>query len=291
MGKILLANWNGEEMPIEEVKVPALDRGYLFGDGIYEVLRIVEGRLWLEQPHNDRLRRSLNEIGIETDVDRLIERMHGSLARSGVRDGLVYIQVTRGAAPRAHRFPEPGTATPNELMYFEEYDSKAARKNRENGVDVIIQPDQRWGRCDVKSINLLGNCLAAQKAAKAGCYEALLEKDGKILEATRTSLFAVIDGVIRTAPTTENILPSVTRAFVITLAKQLGLPLKEEAFGRVDLPHASELFFAGTTSEVTPIRRVDGNQVGGEGAKVPGPIVTKLQVAHDAAVAEWLSNG
>jgi D-alanine transaminase len=268
-----LANWNGELMPLADVRVSVLDRGFLFGDGIYEVLRVYGGRPFLCADHIRRLRRSIGEVRITCDVERLERRMHETLAASGVKEGLIYIQVTRGAARRTHRFPDPPVA-PNELIYVEEIEGDPYSRWREAGASVITLPDLRWQRCDIKSINLLANCMAAQAAAEAGCVEALLvADDGTITEGSHTSIFAVQDGRILTTPLSPHILPGITRGLVVRLAEQAGIPITEARVRRDQLAHVSELFLTGTTSEVLGITRVDGDPVG-DGQ--PGPVTRRL---------------
>ncbi len=190
MPRPTLANWNGEFLPLADVRVSVLDRGFLFGDGIYEVLRVYAGRPFLCEEHMQRLRRSLREVRIDCDADRLEQRMQDTLRQSGVEEGIIYIQVTRGAAAnRTHRFPDP-PVPPTELIYVEELDGDPYAQYRQTGARLITVPDVRWGRCDIKSVNLLANCMAAQAAKEAGCIEALLVKpDGTITESSHTSIF------------------------------------------------------------------------------------------------------
>ena len=191
-------------MPIEEAKVPVWDRGFIFGDAIYEVFRLFEGRLWLEAEHVDRLRRSLAEMEFPP-VDLDTADATGSAGRSPTSEvteaRTAYIQVTRGVAPRAHAFPDP-PVPPTELIIIKAYDDTAtARAPREAGVSVISHPDLRWGRCDVKSTNLLGNVLALEHAKRAGAYEAILvDRDGLVTEATHSSVLWVRDGRLEGTP-------------------------------------------------------------------------------------------
>src|SRR5947209_1807511 len=212
-----LANLNGEAMPLAEAKISALDRGFLFGDAIYEVLRIYEGRPWLEEDHWRRLERSLTAIRIAgVDLGRLRRRMHETIAAGPFRDAVVYIQITRGAAPRTHPFP--ADAVPLEFLFVQEF-LDTYQQARRSGARVITQPDIRWGRCDIKSTNLLSNVLAMQAAQDADCKEAILYlPDGKITEGTHSSLFGVKDGVLVTAPNGPDILPGTTRGLLFRLA-------------------------------------------------------------------------
>ncbi len=281
-----LANWNGEEMPLSEVRVSVLDRGFLFGDGVYEVLRVYQGQPFLEAEHLDRFRRSLGKISIDCDVDRLIERMRTTLQRSGVQEGQVYMQVTRGAAPRTHRFPA-GEVSPNELIYVERLEADPYATAREVGAAAITVPDLRWKRCDIKSVNLLANCLAAQQAAEHDCVEALLvDAEGIITEASHSSVFGVRGGAVLTSPLSPSILPGITRGLVTNLAARCDIPVEETSFAAADIPVLDELFLTGTTSEVLPLVRVDGELIR-DG--LPGPVTRRLQSAYGEFVEESLS--
>ena len=279
-----LANLNGVAMPLAEVKVSALDRGFLFGDAVYEVLRVYQGKPWLEAEHFARLARSLDAIRIRgVDVDRLRRRAHETIAAGPVREATVYIQVTRGAAPRAHPFPPD--AVPLEFLFVQEFRDPYVAARRA-GAGVITHPDQRWERCDIKSTNLLGNVLAMQAAKEAGCLEAVLYlPDGTVTEATHTSLFGVLHGTLLTAPNSNEILPGITRGLVLRLAQRAGVPVEEHVLTRQDLGDVTELFLTGTTTEVMPVVRVDGRAVA-DGR--PGPVTRRLQEAYAEAVQEFI---
>lgn len=276
---------NGVRMPLGEAKVPVLDRGFVFGDGIYEVLRFYRGKPWLEDDHLGRLARSLEEVRITgVDVERFRKQMKELIASGPYSEGIVYIQVTRGVAPRTHAFPVG--VKPTELMWVQETGDSYA-SYRDKGVTVSLRPDLRWKRCDVKSVNLLGNVLANQAAKEAGATEALLYlEDGTITEASHSSFFGVLDGVIRTTHLNPGILPSVTRKFVIELIRKLGLPLEERSLHRDDLPRCSEMFLGGTSMEVCPIVKVDAMTVG-DGK--PGPLTRRLQQAYREVLEKFLA--
>src|SRR5262249_1246352 len=194
-----IANVNGQTMPLADVKVSAMDRGFLFGDAVYEVLRVYQGKPWLMDDHMRRLARSLDAIRIQgVDLARLGRRVIETIALGPFREAIVYIQITRGAAPRTHKFP--AGVTPLELLYVQEF-SDPYTPYRQNGAPVITQPDTRWDRCDIKSTNLLGNVLAMQNAVEGGCVEALFFlPDGTLTEGTHTSFFGVLDGTLLTSP-------------------------------------------------------------------------------------------
>jgi D-alanine transaminase len=279
-----LANINGKQMPLADVRISAQDRGFLFGDAVYEVLRIYGGKPWLEDEHFGRLARSLDAIRIGgVDVRRLRQRVHDTIRAGRFGEAIVYIQITRGAAPRSHTFS--AGILPLEFLYVLEFLDPYVQA-RETGAAVITQPDTRWDRCDIKSTNLLANVLAMQAAKEAGGLEALLYlPDGTVTEGTHTSFFGVLDGTVLTAPNSNAILPGITRGLVLRLAARAGVPVREHVIRRDDLGRVSELFLTGTTSEVLPVVTVDGRPVG-EGR--PGPVVRRLQEAYRLAVREFL---
>jgi D-alanine transaminase len=293
-----LANLNGKQMPLADVMIPALDRGFLFGDAVYEVMRVYQGRLWLEEGHWERLARSLSAIRIPNaspsppggeggvrgvDLARLRQRVLATIAAGPFLEATVYVQITRGVAPRAHAFP--ANAVPLEFLYVKKFKDPYA-EFRQTGAAVITLPDIRWDHCDIKSTNLLANILAAQAAKEAGCQEALLYlPDGTLTEGTHTSFFGVLNGSLLTAPTTPAILPGITRGLILRLAQKDGIPVQEHVLKRDDLKSVSELFLTGTTTEILPITRVDGHPVA-DGK--PGPISSRLQAAYANAIAEFV---
>jgi D-alanine transaminase len=281
-----LANLNGRAMPLSEVRVPALDRGFLFGDAVYEVLRVYRGKPWLEDEHFRRLAHSLAAIRIGgVDLERLRRRMHETIAAGPFGEALVYIQVTRGAAPRrTHAWP--ADLAPLELLWVDAFHDPYAEERR-SGAAVLSRPDVRWDRCDIKSTNLLANVLAMQATKEAGCLEALFYlPDGTLTEGSHTSFFGVLDGTVLTAPNSNAILPGITRGLVLRLADRAGVAVREAVLRREDLARVSELFLTGTTSEVLPVVRVDGRPVA-DGR--PGPVTRRLQEAYAEAVREFVA--
>jgi D-alanine transaminase len=279
-----LANIDGEMIPLAEAKIPALDRGFLFGDAVYEVLRVYRGKAWMQADHFQRLAHSLESIRIRgVNLGRLQERMAATIAAGRFQEALAYIHITRGAAPRKHPFP--ADVPPLEFMYVQEFIDPYVEARRA-GTAVITQPDLRWDRCDIKSTNLLGNVLAMQAAVEAGGTEALLYlPDGTMTEGTHTSFFGVMDGAVLTAPNSAAILPGITRGLVLRLAQRAGL-VREQTLMHADLSRVTELFLTGTTAEVMPVVRVDGRSVG---TGKPGPVTGRLQEAYAAAVREFIS--
>lgn len=273
-GKPAWANWNGVEMPLDDVKVSVLDRSFLFGDAVYEVVRIYGGLPFLLGEHLRRMAGCLKELRIEFSVDALESRCMALLQHSAVSEGTLYLHVSRGAAPRTHHFPEQPT-TPNALVYAKELSDESYARQRSTGARTILVPDLRWKRCDIKSVNLLANCLAAQAAREAGCAEAILvEADGSLVEGSHSSIFGVRDGALLTYPLGANILPGITRKLVVHIAHKVGLPVREAALRQEDLSTLQEMFLTGTTSEVMPIIQVDEVTIG---SGRPGPVVARLQ--------------
>lgn len=277
-----IANVNGQLMPLAQVKVSAMDRGFLFGDAVYEGIRVYHGKPWLLDEHMRRLANSLEGIRIRgIDLDRLRRRMLETIAAGPFQDAFIYVQITRGAGPnRTHIFP--AGAVPLEFFYVTEYDDSFFAEGRAKGVKVLAFPDLRWERCDIKSTNLLGNVLAAQAAKEAKAVEAVLYlPDGTITEGSHMSFFGILKGKLLTAPTSPAILPGITRSFILQLAQAQRIPTEEHVLKLETLESASELFLTGTTSEVLPVVQVDERLIG-DGR--PGPITRRLQEAYSVAV-------
>jgi len=272
-----IAYVNGKFMPIEEAVVSIDDRGYQFADGVYEVIGTYSGRPYAMEEHLQRLERSLKELYIDVDIrengidlERLVIE---GMERSGFDETFIYIQITRGVAPRNHAFPEP-LPRPTVVMTFKEI-WRQSPERYETGTKVITTDDLRWKRCDIKSISLLGNILAKEEAHRAGASEALLIDDqGRVTEGSSTSAFCLIDGEIRTAPAGPHILPSITRNILLALIRELAIPVREEFFTREELLAADEVFIAGTTLEAMPVVEVDGKIVGDGKA---GPLSRKVR--------------
>lgn len=275
-----LANWNGEEMPLAEVRVSVMDRAFLFGDAIYEVIRVYRGRPFQFDDHLQRLEKNLQKIRISSDSQRLAKRALLTLQHSGIQEGMIYLQVTRGEAPRTHHFPDP-PVRPNELIYVRPL-SDSYRERREQGGRALLIQDLRWKRCDIKSVNLLANCLGAEEAHAAGYDESLFVNDeGTLVEGTHTSLFAVRQGTLLTAPLGAHLLPGITRRLVLRLAEKCRLPFTEESVHRDRLDQVDEVFVTGTTMELMPIIQI-GDQAIGTGT--PGPVTRMLQQAYQAEI-------
>lgn len=282
-----LACLNGELLPVDQAKVPVWDRGFLFGDAVYEVCRIYQGRCWLEDAHMARLRRSLREMDFgEFDFDRLTARLHRTISASGIAEGTAYMHITRGVSPRAHAFPDP-PVPPTELIVIRTYDDAPVARLRESGVKAISQPDLRWKRCDVKSTNLLANVMALEAAKRSGCFEAILVgADGVVTEATHTSVIWVRGGTLQGTPEGPGILPGTTRQLVLRLVEKVGIRFTPAQVTLPELMAADEVLLVGTTTEILSIVSVDGTPISGG---KPGPTSRALQAAYRAAVEQWLA--
>lgn len=276
MGRVAWVD--GRFVRLGEPAVGLEDRGYQFGDGVYEMIKVVDGIPRDLDRHFDRLQRSLREIRLGPPPRRELLRAVAAelLRRNPLRLCTLYVQITRGEAPRNHLFP--GHARPRVVMAVRRLVPPSERERAE-GVAVLTVPEIRWARRDIKTINLLPNVLARQKAAEAGCREAVfVEADGTVTEASASNLFVVDEsGVLRTHPADHRVLPGITRAVVLELARGLGLPVEERAFTLDELKRAREAFLTGTTSFVLPVTSVDGQPVGNGR---PGEITRTLGRAY-----------
>jgi D-alanine transaminase len=272
---------NGAFVDKGDAKISVDDRGFVFGDGVYEVTRSRDGVLLEVDRHVRRLERSMAGLDLHYPPGDLPAISLRLLRENGFARGeaTVYWQVTRGAAaPRTHQFPPADTPV---TVYASASSFTPLHEKRATGVGVIALPDQRWARCDLKTVNLLPNVLAKQKAVAAGVHEALLVRDGVIMEGAATNFFGVVDGVVRTHPKTNNILPGITREVVLELAAELGIAVKEEPLFVDDIPRLSESFLTGTTNDVMPVVAIDGRPVG-DGR--PGPAAGRL---YSALMNRW----
>lgn len=275
---------NGRYVPHARASVHVEDRGFQFADGVYEVWAVFDGRLADMDGHFARLSRSLGELGVAEPMSRpALERVLAEVVRRNrVRDGLVYLQVTRGSAHRDHAFPSPAVA-PSVVATAKRVDMAAAQARAERGVAVVTTPETRWARCDIKTVGLLPNVLAKQAARAAGAYEAwFVDREGFVTEGASTNAWIVThDGRLVTRDTGANILRGVTRAAVAELAAELQLRVEERPFTPAEAAAASEAFITAATAFVTPVTSVDGAPVG-EGR--PGPVALRLRDLYLARV-------
>lgn len=278
---------NGTFLPRADARVSVEDRGFVFGDGVYEVLRVINGRLFAARFHNERLERSLDGVRIRLKAGdtpaRLVDIGKQLLRDNGLMKGeaTLYIQVTRGATTRTHTFPPPDVepTTYISVARFTPYADLA-----KNGSSAITHPDLRWGRCDLKTLNLLPNVLAAQAAKERGAFEAMLIRDGVVTEGTRTNIFGVVDGSLRTHPTDTHILPGITRTVLRDIARDLSIELDETPISVAEIPALTELFLTGTTTDVMPVVKLDDKSVG---TGRPGELTRRLQ----RVLADSLASG
>lgn len=268
-----LAWINGEVSNLAEAKVSLEDRGFLLGDGVYEVIRGYNGCTFYLNAHLERLHNSAGAIRIDipySDSD-LKKAVNDLIIKSGYNDCYIYMQVTRGSAVRDHIFP--AGITPGMVMYVRPMtplpDIEEVRP-----AGCITLPDERWLNCHIKTVNLLPNLLARQKAYEAKAVEAVLYRPGNIVtEGTRSNVFALIDDVVRTHPRTNLILPGISRQIVIDILNETEKPYEETAFTVDDLKKASEVWLTSTTLEVKPVSEIDGEKTGGN---VPGNLTLML---------------
>ena len=277
---------NGEYLPKAEARVSVDDRGFLFSDGVYEVTAAYRGRLFRFEEHVERMAKGLHALRIGYDPAALREVKQELLERNGLADAeaaYVYVQVTRGVAPRTHAFPKD---TPRPTVYgFANPYHRPERERWERGFRAVTIPDTRWARVDIKAISLLPNVLAQQAAVDAGVDDAIYVKDGIAMEGAHNNLFAVFDGVVVTAPKSNYILHGISRDVVIQLAHGLSIPVEERSIPLAELYRADEVFFTGTTTEVRPTVEVDGRQIGNG---TVGPVSRRL---FDAFLAATQSGG
>jgi len=269
---------NGKYVPKEQAMIPVEDRGFIFGDGIYEVVRLIHGVIFAWEGHADRMANGLTTLRIDragADSATLKAVCEKLVADNGLAGGeaTVYLQVSRGAAPRTHHFPPAGTPT---TVYASASAFKPNFAMRDNGAKGITLADIRWSRCDLKTVNLLGPVMARQAAQEAGAYEALLHRDGMFTEGAATNAFFVLNGVLRTYPLSNYILPGITRVAIVELIHELGLPFDERPVALAELPKVEEVFVCGTTTDVQPLVEIDGRPVGNG---KPGPLTVQLKKA------------
>lgn len=272
---------NGRFMPYEEATVPIDDRGFQFAEGIYEVIRVYNGRPFQMDRHLRRMRSSADALGLDlgSTIDKLVDQALELLKRSGLKEASIYLQVTSGHAPRAHLRPtglepttlaivNPAGPTPSKLT--------------EDGITTITVADDRWAKCYAKTTMLLPNAAAKRQAVAAGCHDALFVRDGFLMEASSANVFALFDGVLKTAPASNYILHGITRAVVLDLCREIPIPCEETPIRAETIPAAEEMFITGTVSEIIPIIAVNGNNIG---TGKPGPITRQLIQALQAKIA------
>ncbi|HSN18778.1 MAG TPA: D-amino acid aminotransferase [Gammaproteobacteria bacterium] len=252
---------NGVFLPLTEARLSPLDRGFLFGDGVYEVIPAYAGRLFHLPAHLKRLQHSLDGIRLKNPLssERWTSLLQELVQKNGGGDQAVYLQVSRGAdVGRDHTFPAQAPAT---VFAMSSPLSGLSEELKSQGAKVVTLQDIRWQRCDIKCTALLGNVLLRQQAADAGCHEGILIRDGHITEGTASSLFVVEDGVLVTPPDGPELLPSITRDVVLKLAERVHLPVRRDRLPLSALERAEEVWLASSTREVYAVTRIDGQPV------------------------------
>jgi len=278
----MIVYFNGRFMPKEEVKISPDDRGFLFADGTYEVIRSYNGKLFRMEEHLIRISRSLEQIRIsgvnvgslESIADRLIKEN-----RLEDKDASVYIQVTRGVEGiRSHAFSAENMS-PTVYAYAHGFQIPAEKWAK--GVKAVIMPDIRWSRCDIKGLGLQANVLANQQAKESGAEEAIFVRNGVVTEGSHTNFCAVLNGELLTHPDGNYILPGITRTVVLSLCKKLNIPHREYPIFESQLNDAEECMILGTTTEIMPVVQINDRKVG---TGKPGPVALKLQKAFQEVV-------
>lgn len=266
---------NGEIVPMAEARIDVEDRGYQFADGVYEVVKLYGGKPFTLDPHLNRLEKSAQGIDISLPMDRkaLGAEIAKLVARNGVKDGMVYLQLTRGVAPRNHIY-EPGQKPT--LLFYARPCPDPQLPGEGEGVRLLAQEDDRWKRCWIKSIALLPNILAKNKAARAGADEAVFLDKGIVTECSATNIFAVINDKLVTHPVGSKVLPGITRAVLLDCATELGIPVEERGYTEEEAIRASELFITSTTREISWVARWNDRYIGQARC---GPIALSLHRA------------
>lgn len=281
-----LTYFNGEFVESGAKVISIDDRGYLFGDSVYEVVRVVKGRCFALSYHQDRLYRSMREMDIPVKMtpDDLTELHEILIEQSEIKEGYIYLQISRGVAPRHHAY-DRSKLEPQMLMFIRTLDLDEVNKLGE-GVKAIALPDERWDHVDIKTTNLIPNILAQTKAEKKFAYTAILFRDGICTEGATSNVFAVKDGILYTHPADNHILKGITRQMILTrVAPSLGITIIEKEFNRNFVDDADELFFTDTIGGVIPITKLDRNLVSGG---KPGAITLRLREALEKLMEEGL---
>ncbi|HLX80414.1 MAG TPA: D-amino acid aminotransferase [Burkholderiales bacterium] len=267
---------NGKFMPVEEARVPVLDRGFIFGDGVYELIPVYSRVPFRMDEHLVRLERSLAAVRIRNPYSRAEWRdiILQLVAKQSFEDQGVYFQVTRGVAKRDHAFPKDAAPT---VFIMSNPLVNPPREMVERGASAVTAVDNRWQRCDIKSISLIGNCLLRQVSADAGAVETILFRDGKLTEASASNVFVVKGGVILSPPKSNLILPGITYDVIAEIAQAAGLPLEFRDVTETEVRGADELWITSSSKEVLAIVALDGEAVGGG---KPGPVFHRVYALY-----------
>lgn len=255
-----IAILNNDIIPYEDVRPEFLDRGLFFGDGVYEVIRSYDGKIFALDEHLERFAASLNAIDItNVDINIIRDKVILAFAKANIANASIYFHVTRGSGPRGHA--ESEELEPNFFLTVKELPDTTKYKNE--GISVITYPDQRWKRCDIKSLNLLPNVMARRAAAKRSSQEAIfVNEEGFITEGAASAFFAINQGKLQTSPLSANILPSITRKFVVKAAGNIGLEIEDNSITPQQASLCDELFIAVTTMDIVGVVKFDDNVIG-----------------------------
>ncbi|MFK8028616.1 MAG: aminotransferase class IV [Gammaproteobacteria bacterium] len=278
---------NGEIIPIEQASVPALDRGFLFGDAIYEVIPVYAGKLFRAQSHVDRLMSGLNKIGIEAKQTAQDWRVvfQQTAQANGAMDQYIYLQVTRGVSHfRDHA--TPADLTPLVFAMSQRLPPRTDQASQK-GINAVLLPDTRWSRCDIKSTSLLANVLLRQSALEKDCVEAILHRDGWVTEGAASTVMLIIDDTLVVPPNNHEVLPGTTRRLAVELAETINVKCITRKFSVDELHGATEILISAATKEILPVCTVDQKPVG---AGLPGPIWKQLDSAYQTYKAAVIAD-
>lgn len=277
--KMETAYFNGKLLPKDEIKISPDDRGFLFADGVYEVVRWYEGSFYDMNSHCIRLKRSLRELRINWAEADLFPSVANDLIKYNKLEdqpAMVYLQVTRGAARRSHSFPSPEVPP---TAYACAWGFVPDSRSKETGIKVMLKEDIRWSRCDIKSVALLPNTLSFQEASENGLKECIFVRNGLITEGSHSNIFFVIDGTLFTHPESDHVLSGITRKNVLRIAQESGIKIREEALQENRIRFIQEAFITNTSAEVIPVTELGGNTLG-EGVR--GPVTRLISDKFDA---------
>lgn len=275
------AYFNGKFLPKDEIKISPDDRGFLFADGIYEVVRWYEAFFYDMPSHVARMKRSLRELRINwADSDNFPSIANNLIHLNKLENqpAMVYLQVTRGAASRTHFFPSPEVSP---TVYAYTWGFVPESQSKESGVKVMLKEDIRWSRCDIKSVALLPNTISFQEACENGMKECIFVRNGLITEGSHSNIFFVIDGTLFTHPESNHVLSGVTRKNILRIAQEAGIKIREEAVQENRIRFIQEAFITNTSAEVTPVTELGGNTLG-DG--FPGPVTILVREKFDAEI-------
>lgn len=272
---------NGSWLALSQARVSVLDRGFLFGDGIYEVVPVYGRKPFAWNEHLARLHRSLAALALESATTSIdwSEIVHGLISRAKAQDQFIYLQVTRGVARRDHSFPRP--AVQPTVFAMVSPLKRPGAQDRAEGLRAISLPDERWLRCDIKSVALLGNVLAREAAVAQGAHEAILSRQGFLTEGAASNIWVVSQGRLRCPPRSNQLLAGIRMSILPALARTLEIPFEEGPIAQTEVLQADELLLTSATKEVMPITLLDGKPVG---TGVPGPVFQALRAAYDQAI-------